>query len=172
MDESSLWSKTILPGGLQDWGTGPTGQRLGGLETADVGTDDRRAAALAAAERRQVPQGVSATRAKDGAGGVGIGLCCRWRNRRMLGNGFVLGGGLEACLFVWGEVIELLFFLVLKPLKHIQYYIYKYLRVIVTVKCSMVRTWFLCSMAWGILLCTFNFFQDHQQMGTGLRLAS
>eukprot|EP00913_Durusdinium_trenchii_P026275 g24654.t1 len=53
----------------KDWGTGPTGQRLGGLETADVGTDDRRAAALAAAERRQVPQGVSATRAKDGAGG-------------------------------------------------------------------------------------------------------
>ena len=47
---------------VQDWGTGAQGQRLGG---ADAAPTDARLAALAAAERRQVPQGVAPERAKE-----------------------------------------------------------------------------------------------------------
>ena len=52
---------TGVLGLVEDWGTGTNGQRLGG-GLSDVSA---RAAALAAAERRQVPQGVSAERAKE-----------------------------------------------------------------------------------------------------------
>eukprot|EP00434_Breviolum_minutum_P000189 symbB.v1.2.000159.t1/scaffold9.1/size550961/15 len=53
----------------QDWGTGPTGQRLGGtsdgVPNGAAGNSDARARALEAAERRQVPQGVSKEKAKE-----------------------------------------------------------------------------------------------------------
>lgn len=55
---------SIKPVPQQDWGTGAQGQRLGGADVAPNGTDARNAA-LAAAERRQVPQGVAPERAKE-----------------------------------------------------------------------------------------------------------
>ena len=55
---------SIKPVPQQDWGTGAQGQRLGGADVAPNGTNAR-SAALAAAERRQAPQGVAPERAKE-----------------------------------------------------------------------------------------------------------
>ena len=69
MKKTPVWLVSLQVPAWQDWGTGPTGQRLGGtsdgVPNGAAGNSDARARALEAAERRQVPQGVSKEKAKE-----------------------------------------------------------------------------------------------------------